>query len=72
MPKDYLDDNLSKMYLLESERKKLEDMAQERLKNGESLSSPELLQQEAILHRIMNEEMLDALAHKTEEEKTEE
>ena len=72
MSKNYLDENLSKMYLLESERKKLEEMVAEKLERGESLTSPDLLRQEAIIHEMINRQMLeeleDSLEKKAEED----
>ena len=49
MSKDYTEENLAKLYELEIERDKLEQLADEKLSRGESLSSPELVQQNAVV-----------------------
>jgi hypothetical protein len=65
LSKDYTEENLAKLYELEIERDKLEQLADEQLAKGEGLSSPELVQQNAVVLSRINlsdlAEMADAM-----------
>lgn len=65
MPKDkdsYEEINLSRLYELEDKRHKMGAIAEERIKKGESLATPELLRESEDFHRMMvDEKMLERL-----------
>ena len=67
MSKDYTEENLAKLYELEIERDKLEQLADEKLSSGESLSSPELVQQTAVVLSRIDLSDLAGMADATEE-----
>ncbi len=67
MSKDYTEENLAKLYELEIERDKLEQLADEKLSRGESLSSPDLVQQNAVVLSRIDLSDLAGMADATEE-----
>ena len=75
MSKDYTEENLAKLYELEIELEPvnihlslmLEQLADEKLSRGESLSSPELVQQNAVVLSRIDLSDLAGMADATEE-----
>lgn len=68
-PEDYMDINLSKLYELEGQRQKMSELAEERIKKGESLASPELLKESSDFNQLMvDEAMLEQMATQLEKD----
>lgn len=71
MPKDkdsYVDINLSMLYEMEDKRHKMGAIAEERIKKGETLATPELLKESEEFNRMMvDEKMLERLAEEAKE-----
>lgn len=68
-PEDFFETNLTKLYELEGKRKKISELAEERIKKGESLSTPEILKESEEFHKMMvDENMLEKLSRQLAEE----
>ena len=68
---DYFEDNLSKLYELENKRRELDEMAENLMKEGKSLSDNEMLKQSESIQRIINEQSLAELLEKAKENEDE-
>jgi hypothetical protein len=64
---DYFEENLSKLYEIEDQRQKLDELAESIIKKGGSLSEPALIQQSNTVQQLMNQQTLGKMKQEAEQ-----